>query len=874
TINDEGKATFRWKNQSMYYYQVWYDNDDYNLNPTGLNASYVLRDIYDQLNNKYRSISVGINATSTAIGPNFAVNQLFYTNGSRTDIGNKKIIKANVTITVPEPGSTLSSVYIYYIDKDDSTNGNLIYYNDSYSFSDKTNLIQIDIREPLIMSSNLKSDKFEAFGLKIVVLGQNSTQCNGIIKVDLIETCNIYNVTDLCKVNITIIDSVGAGVAGCFVKVNSTNRGGLYFGVDLLTKDFTGIAYGQKNSEIPLWYLRGFNYTFSLEFFGTHKDLYVRVSDEWIPFDHVPAYNYHLDDPINLTFEVFLEGVNASMYQTKFKDLTIVENVIWSENVIIYVNFTLTDDNWQTSAPVGPPATLSCTIKSTGIGARVYKILDMQPGIGEGNYSVTFDSSILSAGNTGKIYSIIISGIKLGYSPPTNISNTLLISTVPTVLTHHDYYNSLSIISEFSQIFGEKVNLTVKYYNDTDSPLKGAILTYEWLNLDPIQFFEDPINDGYYTATIDTQIAETWGLKSIKIIAMRENFTTQTYITTLSITERITILNGESDLVYINSKVWVEDPNPFEFTYQDEMTEEVIGNLTTASYIWEELYANGTRKPGIYGSGTLTRNDNNNTYTLDFNTEFRSVGFYYLYVTMKKQNYEGKSALINLEIMLREFVPTIDNPQLGSSNLIKIKQGIDVNFEISLWDTTRDVELQNATIKLNFRGLNYTFEHSDTIPGMYTLTLLTNNIDTFLTEKSYVGNIYIEAANFTKQEIRITITVKIVEIFPGMPTFYFILITVSIIGVLGSLVAYRVIQQARIPKHVKRIRKIKGYIKSTKKIPESLSIPTKEEMMAKLLGNDWKEIGLSIYETLGIQDLKTKGTTIKSKISKEGGEEI
>ncbi|MFW9874696.1 MAG: hypothetical protein ACFFG0_16435, partial [Candidatus Thorarchaeota archaeon] len=84
-------------------------------------------------------------------------------------------------------------------------------------------------------------------------------------------------------------------------------------------------------------------------------------------------------------------------------------------------------------------------------------------------------------------------------------------------------------------------------------------------------------------------------------------------------------------------------------------------------------------------------------------------------------------------------------------------------------------------------------------------------------------------------------------------------------------VAYRVIQQARIPKHVKNIRKIKGYIKSTKKIPETISIPTKEEMIAKLFGNDWRELGLSIDETLGVEDLKSKRNTIKDKIFKGGG---
>ena len=126
--------------------------------------------------------------------------------------------------------------------------------------------------------------------------------------------------------------------------------------------------------------------------------------------------------------------------------------------------------------------------------------------------------------------------------------------------------------------------------------------------------------------------------------------------------------------------------------------------------------------------------------------------------------------------------------------------------------------------------------------------------------------------NFTSQEIIMTVIVKMEEIFPGMPTFYFILITASIIGVVGSIVSYRVIQQARIPKHVKKIRKIKSYIKSSKKIPETISIPTKEAMMSKLFGDDWKVLGLSLDEVLGMGDLKSQKSANKDKISKEGGD--
>ena len=276
---------------------------------------------------------------------------------------------------------------------------------------------------------------------------------------------------------------------------------------------------------------------------------------------------------------------------------------------------------------------------------------------------------------------------------------------------------------------------------------------------------------------------------------------------------------------------------------------------------------------GIYGSGDLTELSNK-TYILDFNTGVRTVGNYFLFVTVKKDNYEEKNIMVNLKIVLREFSNAIDTttPKPGSNNQIRVAQGDNINFEIKLIDQSRgNIDLENAQVSLNIGGIDYDF--TETATGLYTLTFRTNNIDTFITSKTLVGKITIEMDNFTTQEISFTVVVAMEEIFLGMPTFYFILITASIIGVVGSIVGYRVIQQARIPKHVKKIRKLKGLIKSKKKITEMPTIPTKEQMMAKLFGNDWKEIGLSLDEALGIQDLKPKKLPLKDKISKERGEQ-
>ena len=979
TLDTDGKATFRWKNQSSYYYEAYYDNSDYNLNPTLLNESWIKRENYDQIDNKYRLHSFFVNQTNTDPkgNPTYAINELFYTNGSVTELGNKKILDANINITFQSSSAYLTEVSIYYIDKNNSTDDNyLIYYNSSYDADFLTNRINIDMREPLITPSSLITNNYEVYGLKIVAIGANTTNNNAIFNISLTETTNIYNITDLVKLNVKIVDTYDVGISAAFVKVNSTVGRAAGFNVTLKT-DGTGYAFGQGNTDLPFWFLRGSTYNFSLNFLGDHVDVNVTESDQWKDFTAF-YYNYTLMSKTNITLKLFFGlGVilNLSKYQTAFKDLDVVDQVMWGENVTVSVNFTKTDDDWASpSLPVIVPTTINYTVRSTGIGAKNYFTLSMTPGAGAGIYTATFNANQLSAGiKGGEVYSITVSGTKDSYIDPSDISDTIYVEAVPTVLSMHNYDNPSIEITEISEVFGESINLTVKYYNNSITPFTDAILTYEWLSLVPIQFFEDPMNAGYYTTSLDTSIAEVWGLRSIIVKAIRENYTTQTFLTSLSITERTTSLNGESDLVYISSKVWVEDPNPFEFIYKDTFTSSKIANLTSATYSWEQLYANGTRIPGVHGTGTLTQNVDI-SHVLDFKTEIKEIGNYYLYITLHKQNYKLKTALINLEILSREFSYDLQ-PGKIVGGIMEIENGDALELSMTLDDLTRNISLQGATVSMSFQSTNYNF--TEVVNGTYsididdytlldadatsettttniiiskanfttqiidvtillnnrrfdytfteefvdnlvsvisgnrltfdvtlenandesfitdavvTLTInnqtynnleITNNEDgtytfnflsyptAFTASNTLSGEITIQSTNYKTETIPITIQISMEEIFPGVPTFYFILITAAVIGIVGSIVAYRVIQQARIPKHVKKIRKVKSLIKSKKKIADIASVPSKNEMFAKIFGNDWKAIGLEIGDSLGLKDLKAKKMSLKEKEPKD-----
>jgi hypothetical protein len=526
-----------------------------------------------------------------------------------------------------------------------------------------------------------------------------------------------------------------------------------------------------------------------------------------------------------------------------------------------------------------------CTIYIKRAGTTIIKEV-MEHGTGPGNFTIIIDTSLLSAGGSSRSYNVIIEGSYPGFPTPNIVPLFLEVKSIPTMISAHDYDTQLELPSKFyNAYYNELTNIMVQYsINESGMILDNGYLTYEWLGLAPIEFFVDPVFTDFYTFTVNTSDAQTTGLKVISITASYENYTTQSdFLVYLNILERETTINGETEEIYYlrPPDIWIEDPKIFSFTYRDKETSKVLGELSTATYVWEELYENGTKKEGIFGSGELTELTNK-TYTLNFNTEVKPAGNYFIFVTLKKDNYDEKNVFINLKIVYRTFSISGDLIIKGTpmfiepgTTQISVAQGVNLNFTIGLTDDSRNgINLQGATVKIYFghTGSNRT-DINEISPGLYTLTVGTGNIDTFIAPRTFIIIIYMSADNFTSQERRIIITIQMEEIWPGMPTFYFILITVSIAGIVGSAVAYRVIQQARIPKHVKKIRKIKGMIKSKKKITEVPSVPTKAQMTAKLFGEDWKEIGLSLEEALGIQDLESKKLPMKDKISKEGGED-
>ncbi len=873
TLDSRGTTTFRWFNVSSYYYEIYYNNTDYADNPIKLNESYVYRSDYLAAIEKTQTFKV--NETNLTPGPEYLVEQYVYTNGSSTELGNKKII--NFTVTLENMDNFLDNVTIYYVDRTNSTDGNLIFTDTSYGPTDNSDTISITIRDPPEYCDNLATDNYDAYGLLIIVKGTNNTvKCNGTITVELVETWNEFNRTALARMNIQVVSGLNPiDVATVHVETGPPNRKSIInltsYVIPLLGLDSDGWCYGRINYLIPFWYIIGGSYNLSVTISSVLVDFEVNttLNDQWGEDYFVSAGNtYNLTMTYDDGTVILDTNVVAAQIQTRFTNMTITEEVDWGDTIYVqvYYEFTIGVGGWN---PITDSSNVMIKFSTMGADSKTYITAPMS-NTGGGNYIYNADSSLLTAGVSSKSYVVIISADESEYVDPADAVNYTIVNARETDYTIHDGYPDFVEGVEFSQYFGELINISIMYIdNETKTAIKDAKVFYDWLNLGDKQFYADEVNDSYYTVSLNTSLAGSVGLKSIKLTVYKENYTIkQNILIELRILERPTSINNQTGFYYISKSVWVKDPYNFTFGYRDYLTKNLISELDVHEYTWQKTDAQGNPISGQEGVGTLIKRGDKK-YVLDFDTEKKSIGYYLLYLAIQKDNYELRTAVINLVVKIRIFDADLDATNLDDE-IITVVHGKKIEFEVSLIDKTRgNIPLTGADVTIEIDNKEYDMDEDE--PGVYKYTYDTDDVEAFYTSKTLSCTITIEKVDFDSDEIEVTIVVEMEEIFPGMPTFYFILILAAIIGIVGAIAGYRIIQQARIPKFVKNIRKVKKSIKSRSSVP-SIPIPTKNKMFLKELGKEWSQLGISLKDTLGIKEIESPNLgKAKDKLRKKGG---
>jgi hypothetical protein len=466
---------------------------------------------------------------------------------------------------------------------------------------------------------------------------------------------------------------------------------------------------------------------------------------------------------------------------------------------------------------------------------------------------------------------LIISDINDGtnfYSP----SEINLNVTIDGITYYFEEYGTLLLndISGFSKDTpipafiqtSKPVNFTLRYSIDY-----LRIVTYEMIGDVSYQIVEAPSVQGsvpylddleYYQITIDTSIIDA-DEYTVRFTVDIVNYDSGQKDLDLYVLERNTLINGRSGAYQSITSLIVQNTRNFTFTYIDQFQpSNLITNLDVRRYEWE-YYGEGST---ILQSGTGELIvDNQNNYILDFNTENRPVGSYSIIVTLGKKNYETKIGIISLNIEKREFDYDLGN--MFDDKQVNVVKGKTITLEIELIDPDTDRPIEGAKVVLEIGDDDLEFD--DEGDGIYELEFDTEDYEAFFTSNTITGTIKVSKANYTTEEIDITIVIEMEEFIEGIPIFYFIMIVGAIVAVVGSLATYRVIQVARIPKFVKKARAMKGAIKNRKGIPESSLTKSKGELILEEFSNEWDEIGISLRNTLGI---KPKSEKLKN----EGGE--
>ncbi|MHA1197157.1 MAG: hypothetical protein ACTSPH_13075, partial [Promethearchaeota archaeon] len=575
-------------------------------------------------------------------------------------------------------------------------------------------------------------------------------------------------------------------------------------------------------------------------------------------------YNFTLHSEAKVKVEI---NLNKALYNSTVNIISITSNVIWGQNINVQFNFTKRDPSIPAPTKVTPDE-IYIQILDQELTVYSQKVDVSSAEISTGVFNYTFNSKDFNLIGGTSYYIEITGNYKSYIFSPIN-PKQFTIQSKNTGIKYYNYSLHQLVNKEISVIYNQPANITIDYYDlDSGTHLNDATIMYSW-DYGSGYLSVDPKHPGYYYFEFDSSLAPSAAQYIIDINAQLQNYSSIKDSLLVKILERPTTINNISTLLQDSPEIYIFEAQNFTFQYRDALNNLTLTNIETATYFWYKLDENGKplSGPGNEGTGTLVA-DSKGNYVLDFDTETKDIGKYTLFVTLQKKNYEARNAFIAFTIKYRQ-IDVSKNITGLSGNRINVVQGTDIKFSITLTDPTNGSQLltgANITLIIG----THVYVLTEIAPGTYTFTFSTENIDAFFIPNTLTGQLIIQKENYETQTIPLTIVVGMTEIFPGFPMFYFFLLIGGIVAVVGSLVIYRTVQQARIPTFVKKVRSMKKLIKGRKSIPDSLLYPTKEEYIVKMFEEKWNALGISLRDIMGIETKQKRKSS--EKLSMEGGE--
>ncbi len=790
SLEDSGKQKFVWLNQSSYKYEVYFNNTNYNLNEILIDEGIISR----KLQNVNTSL-VYINQTSSSILLNeYYLNTTFLVQGTNKtqnsyEIGYQSIISLNISLD--DMDDNLSAVNVWYIDEDGVDEGfdNLIYSNNTYS-SETTAFISLNL-----------TGAYKAFGIRLEVLGENNSICNGSVTVSFSETQTEYLKLDIASKSIYVFDTVRKKpVSGVIIRV--LNNSDLV--VELVTNK-NGYALDSKVNGNSFNFLKG-TYTIELEFFDSRD------------------YLFSVDgNPTSKTSTIVLEtfsiiNIEYMLDKSKFRILFRADypkKIHWNENINIYVLFWYTINGGSTYNPMDNLARVDYYINKSDSSYIHHGVINYDE---NGVFVSEINSSILDA---DKFYQITLEGYKRSYFDPEPIIIDLEIEIIPTSLKLYNYSSeSLTEIAthEVFQFYNLKINLTFSYHSDINpfDYLGNAQLRYVWIFGNGF-INRDPLHQDYFSLEINTGIVPEIGMYQMNITAELDNYETQEYKVNIIVLPRLTSVNNKTGVIYENISVWIGDPLSIEYYFSDSIINEKIDDLDSAYYFWYKFDDHGVPISEISENQDLVKTKKG-SYLIDFNSQTLDQGTYAIFVRFTKKFYESQNIVIHLNIKLRniDLEIRVNNQEV---NRIDVLKGEKINISIVLKDPTRSNTLiTGAKVYLNLTELNKTFCLEEVSYGVYNYCIDTEQefFQAFFGPQFLSGKLSIEKNTYAIKEVMLDTTIHMVEIFPGIPSFCFLLIIGFSVSLIGALITADLIKPINVLEIINRLKTLKRRIKSLK----------------------------------------------------------
>ena len=372
--------------------------------------------------------------------------------------------------------------------------------------------------------------------------------------------------------------------------------------------------------------------------------------------------------------------------------------------------------------------------------------------------------------------------------------------------------------TELTAYWGEQLVMDVVYTDISfggSNPIDDATVEYFVIGVPGVSGPLTPYGSGgRYQFSIDTTLFPASDSYVIQITANKQNYQELSVFVDVNILAIKSLIN-DSVGVYKTIDVAFMEEQIFYFIYEEESSGLGLVGSELKTYEW-------TKEVGgsIVDSGAGSLIDlGNGVYSLDFDTENKEIAIYTIIFNIEKENYAQRGGILIVNIIPREFDITL-SPDFNGI-IISTVSGENLVFKLGLTDKINGSSIIGAAVSITIQGESIDFV--DLGNGNYSVTIAASKLpDAFFLPENIQGRITVNNVYYSSDEIDITIDVKMVEIFPGFPMFWFLMIVGVIVAVVGSLVASRQIRRARIPTFVKKAREMSKNIKGRKAISDSL----------------------------------------------------